>query len=41
MTTTTPTSSTRKLFENENIDSAKGKRHVFAMVLTSQKKVKG
>jgi hypothetical protein len=41
MATTTPTSSSRKLFENENIESTNGKRPVFAVVLSSQKKVKG
>ena len=37
----TPTSSSRKLFENEKIDSTSGKRPVHAVVLSSQKKVKG
>lgn len=41
MATITPTSSSRKLFENENIDSTSGKRPVLAVVLSSQKKVKG
>jgi hypothetical protein len=41
MATTTPTSSSRKLFENENIDSTNGKRPVLAVVLSSQKKIKG
>ena len=41
MATTTPTSSSHKLFEKENVDSAKGKRPVLVVVLTSQKKVKG
>ena len=41
MASTTPTSSSRKLFENEKVDSVSGKRPVLAMVLSSQKKVKG
>ena len=41
MATTTPTSSSRKLFENKNVDSINGKRPVFIVVLSSQKKVKG
>ena len=41
MATTTPTSSSRKLFENENIESTSGKRPVLTVVLSNQKKVKG
>ena len=41
MATTTPTSSSRKLFENEKIYAVSGKRPVLAVVLSSQKKVKG
>ena len=41
MATSTPTLSSRKLFENENVDSINGKRPVLAVVLSSQKKVKG
>ena len=41
MTTTTPTSLSPKLFENENVGSIYDKRPVFTVVLSSQKKVKG
>ena len=41
MATTTPTSSSRKLFENENVDSTSEKRPLLVVILSSQKKVKG
>ena len=41
MATTTPTSSSRKLFENEKVNTISGKCPMLVVVLSSQKKVKG